>query len=335
MTVAPAKAGLAFARYAGTVLCGLAAMAGTAPAFAQSRDFPTRAIRVVVPAPPGGIVDVVTRIVAQRLTETLGQTVLIDNRGGASTNIGTEIVARAPADGYTLLSNSLPLVVNPSLFPKLPFSVEKDFAPVSLLASAPYLVVTHPSVPARSIRDLVALARSKPSTVTYSSAGNGTNLHVAAELFATLTGVKLVHVPYKGGGPALTAVLGGETDVSFLAVPAVVQHLGTGRLRALAITSPQRAAVLPQLPTVAESGVPDYEFSSWVGILAPTGTPPAIVSRLHEAIVAAMRTPAVSERFATEGAEVVASSPAAFATLIRSDLARWAKVVKQSGMQAN
>jgi tripartite-type tricarboxylate transporter receptor subunit TctC len=302
---------------------------------AQVKNFPNRPVRIIVPVPPGGIVDVVVRLLGQKMTEVMGQGVVIDNRAGASTNIGTEMVARATGDGYTLLANSLPLVVNPSMFAKLPFDVEKDFAPVSLVAGAPYAIVVHPSVPARSIKELVALARAKPALLNYSSAGNGSNLHVAAELFKNMSGANIVHVPYKGGGPALTAIVGGECDLSFLSLVAVLPQINARRVNALAITSTTRSAVLPALPTVAEAGVPGYEFSSWVGILAPASTPANIVSALNEYIVKAMRAPDLADRFSREGADVIASSPAQFGTYIGAELARWAKVVRESGMKAD
>ena len=307
---------------------------GVLAQYAAAQSYPSKPVRVIVPVPPGGIVDVVVRVLGQKMTEVMGQSVVIDNRPGASTNIGTEIVARAPGDGYTLLSNSLPLVVNPSLFPKLPFDVEKDLAPVSMVASAAYVIVVHPSVPAKSVKELIALARTKPGIVKYASAGNGTNLHVAAELFANLAGVVMVHVPYRGGGPALTAVIGGESDLSFLALVAVLPQVKAGRLRALAITSKTRSPVVPELPTAAESGVPGYEFTSWVGILAPATTPANIVAAINSHIVNAMRAPGVAERFAGEGANIVANSPAEFGAQIKAELVRWAKVVRENHLKA-
>jgi len=300
---------------------------------AQERDYPSRPVRMIVPVPPGGIVDVVMRVVGQKMSEVMGQTLVIDNRPGATTNIGTEIVARAPADGYTLLSNSLPLVVNPSMFAKLPFDVEKDLTPVSLIAAAPYILVSHPALPAKSLKEMIALAKAKPGTIKYSSAGNGSNLHVAAELFKVMSGTDLVHVPYRGGGPALTAVLGNEAQLSFLSLIAVAPHVQAGKLRALGITSLKRSPVLPEVPTIDESGVTGYEFSSWVGVLAPGKTPRAIVSAIHGIIEKAARSPGMGERFATEGAEIVASRPEQFREYIHTELARWAKVVKETGMR--
>ena len=279
--------------------------------------------------------DVVVRVLAQKMSEVMGQGVVVDNRPGASTNIGVELVARAQGDGYTLLSNSLPLVINPGLFPKLPFDVEKDLAPVSMVVSVPSVIVAHPSLPAKSIKELIALAKAKPGSLKYASAGNGTNLHVAAELLKNLAGIDLVHVPYRGGGPALTAVLGGECELSFLSLNAVLPQVTAGRLRALAITSSARSPAAPDMPTVIESGVPGYEFSGWVGILAPATTPAKTVAAINAYIVKAMRAPGATERFAREGAEVIANSPAEFRAQIKIELARWAKVVKENQLTAD
>jgi tripartite-type tricarboxylate transporter receptor subunit TctC len=304
------------------------------PAAAQVRDFPNRPVRVVVPTSPGGLIDVVTRLVGVKVTELMGQTLVIDNRPGASTNIGMELVARAPADGYTVLSATLPLVVNPALFRKLPFDPERDFAPVSLLTAAPYVLVVHPSVPAKTLKDLIALAKVKPGALNYASGGNGTNLHVAAELFTNLAGIKLTHVPYKGGGPALASVIAGETSLSFPSLPAILPQVHAGRLRALGITSRARSPLLPAVPTIAESGLAGYEFTSWVGLLAPARTPPDIVAALNGYFVRALHSPEVSGRLSADGTEIIASSPAQFAELIRAELPRWATVVRQSGLQA-
>jgi tripartite-type tricarboxylate transporter receptor subunit TctC len=303
-------------------------------AHAQSGNYPSRPVRVIVPSSPGGIIDVVTRMLAPKWTEGLGQAVVIDNRAGASTNLGSELVARAPADGYTLLSTTVTLVVNPSVFTKMPFSVEKDLAPVSLLTSAPYAVVVHPSLPVRSIRELVVLARAKPMAVNYASGGNGTNFHMAIELLSNLAGIRMTHVPYKGGGPALASVVGGETSLTIPSLATALPQVHAGRLRALAITSAQRSPLAPDLPTVAESGLPGYTFAAWVGVLAPAATPADIVAALNGHIVKALRSPELAARFAADGTQVVASTPAEFGALIRSELPRWAKVVKESGIHA-
>ena len=301
---------------------------------AEAQSFPSRPMRMVIPNPPGGTLDIVARILAPKMNEISGQLVIIDNRPGADTNIGTEIVARAPGDGHTMLLQTVPFVVNPSLLKKLPFDVVNDFAPVSLMVSVPFVLVVNNSVPAKSVKDLIALAKAQPGKLSYASAGNGSNLHVAAELFNNLTGTKMLHVQYKGGGPALVAVLGGEVSLSYLSVAAAAPHIKAGKLRALGATGVQRSAVLPDLPTITESGVSGYEFTTWVGALVPRATPAATVNALNGLITKAVRSPDLSARFAEQGADVIASSPAQFAAHIRSELARWAKVVKESGIKA-
>ena len=301
----------------------------------QAQPWPAKPIRMVVPVPPGGIIDVVGRLLAQKMSEHGGQNVLVDNRPGGLTNVGTEFVARSPGDGYTVVLQSLPMVVNPVVLGKMPYDHEKDLAPVSLIVNSPYLFVVHPSVPARSIKALIAAAKSQPGKVTYSSAGNASNLHVAVELFNVLAQVKMLHIPYKGGGPALTAVLGGEADLSVLAVSAVQPYITGGRLRALAITSAQRMGSLPQVPTVAESGVPGYEFASWVGMLAPASTPAATLTAVNALTVKSARSPDLVERFTKDATEVVANTPAEFKTFIQAEARRWARVVKESGMKAD
>ena len=304
-------------------------------AVAQAQNYPVKPIRMVVPVPPGGIVDVVGRLLAQKMTEFGGQNVIVDNRPGGLTNVGTEYVARSPGDGYTLVLQSLPMVVNPVVLGKMPYDYEKDLAPVALVVTSPYLVVVHPSVPVRSIKDLVAAAKAQPNKITYSSAGNASNLHVAVELFNVLAGVKMLHIPYKGGGPALTALLGGEADLSVLAASAVMPYTASGRLRVLAITSPKRMSSLPQVATVAESGVPGYEFASWVGTLVPSATPATLVNSINTLTVKAARSPDLVERFTKDATEVVANSPAEFKTFIQAEAKRWARVVKESGMRAD
>ncbi len=316
-----------------TARIAIASTAACLCASAAAQQYPAKPIRMVVPTSPGGIIDIVSRLLAQKLTEATGQIVVVENRAGASNNIGTEYVARAPADGYTVLCATLPLVVNPGLFEKLPFNVERDFAPVSLVVAAPYVLVAHPSVPAKTVKELVALAKARPGALSYSTGGSGTNLHIAAELFALQTGIKLLHIPYKGGGPALASVIAGETSLSFPSLSAVLPQVNAGRLRAVAITSIRRSALLPKVPTIAESGYPEYAFTSWVGVLVPAATPAAIVTALNAQIVKAMRTPAVIERLAADGNEVVAGTPEQFAALIKTELARWAIVVKASGMK--
>ena len=300
-----------------------------------AQTYPLKAIRMIVPYAPGGSVDVVARMLAPKLTQVLGQQVVVDNRPGASGNIGTELTVRAPADGYTIMMVTIPLVVNPSLYAKLPFDVVRDLAPVSLIAAAPFVLVVHPSLPVKSVRDLIALAKKQPGKLNYPSGGNGTNSHISVELFKNLTGANIVHVPYKGGGPALIAVMSGEADLAILGIDVVISHVRAGRLRALAVTSTKRSPALPDAPTIAEAGVPDYEFASWYGVLAPAGTPVSVINALNGNIANAVHTPELAERFAREGTDVIADSPAQFASHIKTELARWAKVVKEAGLRAD
>jgi tripartite-type tricarboxylate transporter receptor subunit TctC len=275
------------------------------------------------------------RILAPKWGEVMGQNVIIDYRPGANTIVGSELVARAAPDGYTLLINTLPFVVNPALYRKMPFDTERDFAPVSLLGSSPFVLVVHPSVPAKSVKELVALAKAYPGKLNYSSAGSGSNLHVAAELFKNLTGTNIVHVPYGGGGPALIAILNGEAGVSFLSLIAVTGHVANGRMRALGLTSAKRSKVMPNLPTIAEQGVPGYDFGAWFGIYAPAATPAPVIRTLNESITRALRDPALAERFDKEGAEIVGSTPDELAKHVKSELALWAKVAKSAGLRVD
>jgi tripartite-type tricarboxylate transporter receptor subunit TctC len=304
------------------------------PSTSSGQAYPAKPIRLVVPVPPGGIVDVVGRLLAQKVTEQSGQNVIVDNRPGGLTNVGSEFVARSAGDGYTWLLQSLPMVVNPVVLGKMSYDYEKDLAPVSLLVTSPYLFVVHPSVPVKSIKELIATAKTQPNKITYASAGNASNLHIAVELFNVLAGVKMLHIPYKGGGPALTAVLGGESDLSVLSSNAVMPYVNGGRMRALAISSPKRMSMLPQMPTVAESGVPGYDFASWVGVLVPASTPAALVNTINSIVVKASRAPDLVERYTKDATDVAANSPAEFKSFIQSEAKRWAKVVKDSGMRA-
>lgn len=302
---------------------------------AQAQGYPNRPIRVVVPTSPGGLLDTVMRPLGEKLAESLGQPVVIDNRPGASTNIGTELVARARADGYTLLGNTLPLVVNPSLFANVAYDVEKDFMPVSLLVDSPYVVSVHPSLPAKSIKDLIAFSKAKPGVLNYSSGGKGTNLHIAAELLISLTGLTMTHLSYKGGGPALRALVAGESDLSIPSVAAALPQVKAGRIRAIAVTSNKRSPLLADVPTVAESGVPGYAFTSWIGFLAPASTPGAIVLKLNQQIREAMGSTDLSSRFANAGMNVIASSPEEFRMHLRSELSKYSQLVQQRGLRAD
>jgi len=288
----------------------------------------------VSPFPPGGSVDVVGRILAAKLTENLGQQVIVDNRSGASGIIGTELVAKAPPDGYTLLINTLPLVTNEFLMPRMPYDPIRDFEPISMVTSSPSLVTVHPSVPARSVKELIALAKSKPGQLNYSAAGVGTNPHIAGELFNLLAGVNIVAVQFKGGGPADIAALSGEVAATFGNISQEVEYVKSGRLRALAVTSTTRNSALPELPTVIEAGLPGYEFLTWHGILAPKGTPAPIVKLLNEQLKKILTGPGEAKLWQDRGLDVIASSPEDFAARLVNERKKWGDVIKKRGIKA-
>ena len=313
------------------VICTLLALYAALPVAAQ--NYPAKAVRLVSPFPPGGSVDVVGRILAAKLTENLGQQVIVDNRAGASGIIGTDLVAKAPPDGYTLLINTLPLVTNQFLMARVPYDPIRDFEPISMVTSSPSLVTVHPSVPARSIKELIALARSRPGQLNYSAAGVGTNPHIAGELFNLLAGVNIVAVQFKGGGPADIAAIGGEVAATFGNISQQVGYVKSGRLRALAVTSTARSPALPDLPTVAEAGVPGYEFLTWHGILAPKGTPTPIVNLLNEQLKKILTAPGEAKRWQDLGLDVIASSPADFAGRLANEIKKWGDVIRQRGIK--
>ena len=302
------------------------------PAAAQS--YPVKTVHLVSPFPPGGSVDVVARLLAVKLSENLGQQVIVENRSGASGNIGTEFVAKSAPDGYTLIIQTIPFVANQFLLSRVPYDPIKDFAPVSLVTSSPSLITVHPSVPARSVKELIALARARPGQLNYSGAGIGTNPHIAGELFNLLAGVDIVAVQYKGGGPADIAVLGGEVQMTFGNVSQEVGYVNSGRMRALAVTSAKRSPALPDLPTVAEAGVPGYEFITWHGILAPKATPRAIVNMLNDQLKKVLTAPGQAQQWRERGLDVVASSPEEFAAHIEREQKKWGDVIKQRGIKA-
>jgi len=299
-----------------------------------AQNYPAKTIRLVSPFPPGGSVDVVGRILAAKLTENLGQQVIVDNRSGASGIIGTELVAKAPPDGYTLLINTLPLVTNEFLMPRMPYDPIRDFEPISMVTSSPSLVTVHPSVPARSVKELIALAKSKPGQLNYSAAGVGTNPHIAGELFNLLAGVNIVAVQFKGGGPADIAALSGEVAATFGNISQEVEYVKSGRLRALAVTSTTRNSALPELPTVIESGLPGYEFLTWHGILAPKGTPAPIVKLLNEQLKKILTGPGEAKLWQDRGLDVIASSPEDFAVRLVNERKKWGDVIKKRGIKA-
>jgi len=302
------------------------------PAFAQ--NYPAKTVRLIAPFPPGGSVDVVGRILAAKLTDNIGQQVIVDNRSGASGNIGMELAARAAPDGYTLVINTLPLVTNQFMLSRMPYDVVRDFAPISHVTSSPSLVTVHPSLPVRSVKDLIALAKAHPGQLNYSAAGVGTNPHIAGELFCLLAGVNIVAVQFKGGGPADIATISGEVGITFGNVSQQIGYLKNWRLRALAVTSATRSALLPDLPTVAEAGVPGYDFVTWHGILAPKATPRPIITYLNEQLRKVLAAPEQAHLWKELGLEVVASSPEEFAAHLDREQAKWGKVIKQRGIKA-
>jgi len=309
------------------------AIAAAQFAAAQTDIYPARPVRLIVAFPPGGSVDVVARLVAPRLSESLGQPVVIDNRSGASGNIGTEFAARARPDGYTLLIHTIPFVANVHLYSPMPYDALNDFVPIALLSSSPSVLVVHPSVPARSVGELLQLAKAKPGALNYSAAGAGTNPHIAGELFNMLGKVDIVAVQYKGGGPALVAALGGEIGITFPNISEAVPHVSTGRLRALGVTGARRSAALPEVPTIAESGVPGYEFVTWHGVLAPRGTSREIVVLLNGKLRGVLRSPELSARFGQMGLDVIASSPEEFSAHLKNELEKWGRVIRERRMR--
>ncbi len=303
------------------------------PAAACAQVYPTRPIRIVVPFAPGGSMEVIARLVGQKLTAAFGQPVIIDNRPGASGIVGTESVAKAPADGYTLLAIPSAFAMNASLYNNAPYDPIKDFEAISTLASYSLLLVCHPSMPVRSVKALIALAKAQPGSLNYSSGGIGTSNHVAAELFAYVAGVRLTHVPYKGGGPAFMALIGGEVHIMFAAAPTTMPFVKSGRLRVLGVSTAKRSPFLPDVPTIAEAGVPGYEVNSWSALFAPAGTPAAIVKTINTEVGKGLRQPEALEVLEKQGLEQSAGMPEELASLVRSEVTKWTKVIKATGIK--
>lgn len=309
-----------------------AALAGAPAVQAQ---YPAKPVRLIVPFPPGGGTDTMARVLAPRLSEAIGQPVVIENRGGAGATIGTEIAAKSPPDGYTLFLMTITNAIGMSLYPNLKYDLVRDFAPVTRLATTPHVIVVHPSVPVKTVKELVALARARPGALAYSSSGTGTAAHLGGEYFASLTGTKMLHVPYKGGGPSVAALVGGEVAVGFTTLPSVIGQIQTGRLRAVATMTAQRSVALPDLPTVQEAGVANYDVGSWYGLSTPAGVARDIVVRLHDATLKALAQADTKERLSKSGFEVITSTPEVYGEFVRSEVARWAKVVQASGAKAD
>lgn len=303
-------------------------------AAAAAQSYPSRPVRLIVPYPPGGSTDFVARPVSERLTERLGQSVVMDNRGGAATVIGAEIAARAPADGYTLLVGTVTtLAVNPALKPKLPYDAVRDFAPVSMLSAQPYILATHPAVPASSVTQLVAYAKANPGKLSFASAGLGSGAHFAGELFNFMAGVSIVHVPYKGTGPAITDVLGGRVEILYAGVATLRSYVGSGKMRVLAVTSAKRSPGMPDVPTIAESGLPGYETNTWNSVVAPRGTPRPVIERLNAAIAAVLAEPELRDRWSQQGIDADPGPPERLAGHIKAEIARFSKLVKATGLK--
>ena len=312
-----------------------AALVALAAAGARAAaDWPARPVRLVVPFPPGGSTDILARSIAQRLQEALGQPFVVENKGGAGGSIGATEVARAAPDGYTLLMGHIgTLAVNPSLYPNLAYDPVRSFAPVALIARVPNVLVVNPAVPARDVQQLIALAKAKPGALRYASGGNGSAAHIAMEYFKLRTQTDIGHIPYRGTAPAVTDVIGGQVEIIMTGVPAVLQQVKAGKLRALAVSSRSPVASMPDLPTIAASGVPDFEAIQWYGIVAPARTPAAVISLLNAEIGRALQTPALKARLDAEGAEAAPTTPEAFGALIASEIVRWKPVIEQAGMR--
>lgn len=319
-----------------TSIIGVAVCAATATAqttlTGSGQAFPTRTVRAIVPYAPGGSTDVVMRILAPRMSEILGQQVVVENRPGGSSTIGLDAAAKS-TDGHTMGIANITFCANPSLFKKMPFDSEKDLLPVSLMSIVTLVLSVHPSVPATSVKELIALAKAQPGVMNYASAGNVSANHLATERFNSMTGIKMTHVPYKGGGPAVIALLSGETALLFATIPSSIQHFKTGKLRALGVTSLKRSVALPEVPAIAESAVPGFEANEWNGGLVPAGMPRAAIDRLYQAIAKSAAIPEVRERIIALGAEPVASTPDDFGAFIRREFATWAKIIREVGIK--
>ena len=320
----------------GLALCTLGACFAAFAAGVSAQAYPTKPIRIVVPFPAGGTTDVLARAAAQKLAETLGQPAVVDNRPGAGGNIGAELVAKSAPDGYTLLMGTVGThAINPGLYPKLPYDHVKDFAPVILVAGVPNVLVINPALPVNSVQELIAYAKANPGKLNFASSGNGTSIHLSAELFKTMAGVQMTHVPYKGSAPALQDLVGGQVQLMFDNLPSSLALIKGGKLKALAVTSATRAAALPDVPTLAESGLPGFEASSWFGLLAPTGTPPPVIARLNGEIAKWLATPEAKEKLLAQGANAAGGTPEDFARFITAETAKWQKVVKESGAKVD
>jgi len=313
--------------------CGVAMVGALAAPVALAQAYPAKAIRVIVPSSPGGGTDILARVIAARLTEAWGQQVVVENRAGAGQMIGIELAAKAAPDGYSLLMAASTLAINPVMYKKVPYDALRDFAPITQAAALPNILVAHPSLPVKNVKELVALAKARPGQLVYASAGHGTSPHLSFELFLYMTGTKMIHVPYKGTGPGAVDTVAGQVQLMMPNLLTALPHVKSGRLRALGVTSAKRSAGVPDVPTIAQAGVPGYEAIQWYGLLAPAGTPREIVTKLHGEIVKILAAPDTREKLSSDGAEPVGSTPEQFAAFIRAETDKWGKVVKAAGIQ--
>jgi len=305
------------------------------PVSATAQSYPARPIRLIVPFPPGGGTDTMARVIGPKLGEALGQQVVPENRGGAGANIGAEIAAKSPPDGYTLMLATITNAIGASLYSKLNYDLVRDFATITQLATTPHILVVHPSVPVKSVKEFLALAKAKPGELAYSSSGSGSAAHLAGELFNSLTGVKTTHVPYKGGGPSMIALVGGEVSLAFATMPSAIGYVRSGRLRGIAVTTERRSPSAPELPTIAETGVAGYEAGSWYGLSAPAGTSKEIIARLHAETIKVTGLTDVKERLFNAGFEIVTSNPEQFAAFTRNEIQKWGKIVRAAGLRVD
>lgn len=303
---------------------------------AGAQQYPGKPVRLIVPFAPGGSTDIMARLLGQKLGDILGQQIVVDNRGGAGTMIGTEIAAKSAPDGYTLLITNIAYSINPGLHgKKLPYDPHRDFAPIVLLASQPTVLAAHPSLPARSVSDLIRLAKRKPGELTFASAGMGSVGHIAGEMFKLATGVDMIHVPYKGGGPAVIDLIAGQVMLAFIGMPTSMAHAKAGKVRLVAVTDGKRAGAAPSVPTIAESGVADYRIENWIGMLAPAHTPQDIIARLHAEIAKVLQQPDIREKLASQGFEILGSNPAEFKSLLTRDIETFSQVIRQANIRLN
>jgi tripartite-type tricarboxylate transporter receptor subunit TctC len=311
----------------------IATLATLAAAPTVAQNYPNHAIRLVVPSSPGGGTDITGRIVAQKLSEQLGQQVVVDNRAGAGTIIGIEIAAKAPPDGYTLLMGLSTLAINPSMYAKLPYDAIKDLAPISLAVLSPNILTVHPSLPAKNLKEFIALAKARPGTITFGSAGQATSPHLSGELLKVLAHIDIVHVPFKGSGQSVISSLAGEIAANFPSVPTAIPYIKAGKLRALGVTTAKRSQALPDVPSIAEAGVPGYEATQWFGLLAPAGTPRPVIDRLNQEMVKLLKSPEVRDRLIADGTDPAPTTPEEFGAYIKSETEKWTKVIKAAGIK--